>query len=151
MDLEILPLFCVGPLRIGSDAQAVYAALGVCEHREDRTSGVLTDFWLGGRFQVHYAGEPRVVALIEISLDPRVVPRLYGMPLFARKVSNLMRQIASYASVRFEIRSAGKQCVCPSLELALQRTDADDDYFSAVAVGRLGFFSLCQAPGAWQR
>ncbi|MEJ8859872.1 hypothetical protein WKW79_35355 [Variovorax robiniae] len=143
VDLEILPLFCVGPLRIGSDTRAVHDVLGACEHRADRIAdgGCLTDFWLGGRFQVHYAGEARRVALIEVSLDPRVVPRLFGMPLFARKASHLMRQLASYASVPMDIREGGIQCICASLELALGRTGADDSYFSTVAVGGWGHFS----------
>jgi len=142
--LEILPMFCVGPLRIGSDAPAVYTALGACEHRENRTPDVSTDFWLGGRFQVHYAGASPRVTLIEVALDPRVVPRLFGIPLFAKKASELKRQIASFASVHFESWDSSMQCVCPSLELALRRNDRDDDYFSGVAVGRLGYFSSAE-------
>lgn len=140
------PLNGVGPIPLGASREAVLTSLGTPEETFYKTSSSRypTDAWFQNGLQVFYEGDTPTVAFVELTNDPDVEAVLFGLPVCATPVPNLIAEVMRHATLDEADPELGYAYTFPSLELAFWRPDEDDaecPYFATVGIGIPGYFS----------
>ena len=142
--LSIAPLSGVAGVGFGSSRASVITTLGVPQRSFKRSSFATyaIDIWFDGSMQVSYAGEVPAVEFIEFSHGPNVDVLLFGVPVFDTPSGELLKTVK--AQIDWEESEDGCSFTCPSMELALWRSRADDALpFESLGVGEKGYYSEC--------
>lgn len=140
--LTIAPLSGVAGVGFGLSRASVITALGEPQRSFKRSpfSTYAIDIWFDGSMQVSYVGEVPWVEFIELSRGPDVDVLLFDITVFDRPSGELLDALK--ARVDWEESENGCSFTCPSMELALRRSCANDALpFESLGVGEKGYYS----------
>ncbi|MBC3861508.1 hypothetical protein H8K32_05290 [Undibacterium jejuense] len=138
---EIVPTFGIGQIQFGMSRHEVRSALGAPEFSHDCQDGFLSGF--------HVSYDPAgLVEFIELAKSDKFFTSFHDKSLNSLKADQTVAFVSEFDDADISAPEFGHSFIFPVLEMSLWHAvmpDSPDDpegqYFDAIGIGRLGYFS----------